>query len=77
MRFLVKSNLKFIILVVNQLFVLDDCDKPEEPINGRVNWNSTTATYQCDPGFRLTNVSLIRRCTRGRWSGDPPACKLL
>jgi Sushi repeat (SCR repeat) len=56
------------------LNILDDCDKPEEPINGRVKWNDTGATYHCDPGYHRTGAP-NRSCIHGRWSGDPPKCK--
>ena len=54
--------------------VLDDCDRPEEPINGRVMKTNTSATYHCDSGYHLTGAA-NRSCTHGRWCGDPPKCK--
>ena len=51
--------------------------------NGSVEdwyYHGTTATYQCDSGYKLTGGDTVRTCTGdgsgpvGQWNGTAPAC---
>ena len=35
---------------------------------------SSTATYSCGSGYRISGTATIRMCTASGWSGTPPSC---
>ncbi len=61
------------------LFVVIECNRLQDVLNGRVLLSGTTvgstATYNCDKGFVLIGDS-TRVCQRGGdWSGKEPFCE--
>ena len=64
------------------LFLLADvtCGGLPDPDNGVVtlsdNIPGSTATYSCNPGYRLEGDSTRTCMEDGEWSGAPPSCEL-
>ena len=66
----VRQSNGYVVRYVITLFPCQVCPSLNSPLNGVV---SVTATYTCDPGYRLLGNSR-RTYSNGIWSGSEPSC---
>ena len=62
-----------------RVYLLVPCGYPAHIANGRRSYSGTTegktATYACNPGYRLSGVSRRVCQSNGLWSGSQPSCE--
>ena len=75
-----QSNFDGNRVLINYItFTAIQCDKPENPLNGRAVYDSVSynslISYECNYGYMLIGDS-VRRCERNKmWTGTEPTCK--
>ena len=55
----------------------EECGEVEQPRNGHVEYNKSSALCQCDPFYQVVGDSSVQTCSDGRWSGEQCACKFI
>jgi len=55
----------------------EECGEVEQPRNGHVEYDKSSASCQCDPLYQVVGASSVQTCSDGRWSGGQCACKFI
>ena len=54
-----------------------ECGEVEQPRNGHVEYNKSSALCRCDAHYEFVGASSVQTCSDGRWSGGQFACKFI
>ena len=55
----------------------EECGEVEQPRNGHVEYDKSSALCRCDTNFQVVGASSVQTCSDGRWSGGQFACKFI